>query len=67
VGRLIRDVDDRGVLMLCDPRLLTKSYGKVFLNNLPPMRRTQEAEDIVQFFAPERDRTLPAGSVFAPN
>jgi ATP-dependent DNA helicase DinG len=50
VGRLIRDVDDRGVLMLCDPRLLTKSYGKVFLNNLPPMRRVRAVEEVAHFF-----------------
>ena len=50
VGRLIRDVDDRGVLVLCDPRLLTKSYGKVFLANLPPMRRVRAVEEVAQFF-----------------
>jgi ATP-dependent DNA helicase DinG len=50
VGRLIRDVDDRGVLMLCDPRLLIKSYGKVFLNNLPPMRRVRAVEEVAHFF-----------------
>ena len=35
-GRLIRDVHDRGVLVLCDPRLTTKGYGRLFLNSLPP-------------------------------
>ena len=48
-GRLIRDVDDRGVLVLCDPRIRTKSYGRVFLSSLPPMRRTQSVEDAVSF------------------
>jgi len=48
-GRLIRDVDDRGVLMLCDPRLITKSYGKTFLKNLPPMRRTRDEAKVVGF------------------
>ncbi|MEK7322035.1 MAG: ATP-dependent DNA helicase [Pseudomonadota bacterium] len=51
VGRLIRDVDDRGVLMLCDPRLLSKSYGKVFLDSLPAMRRTRLLADVQDFFA----------------
>ncbi len=50
VGRLIRDVDDRGVLMLCDPRLFSKSYGNVFLRNLPPMRRVRELTEVEQFY-----------------
>ncbi len=53
-GRLIRDVQDRGVLMLCDPRLLAKSYGKVFLASLPPMRRTREPKDVEAFFSAAR-------------
>ena len=51
VGRLIRDVTDRGVLMLCDPRLLTKFYGRVFLDSLPPMPRTRKLERVQAFFA----------------
>ncbi len=51
VGRLIRDVNDRGVLMLCDPRLLSKAYGQVFLDSLPPMRRTRELQQVQHFFA----------------
>jgi ATP-dependent DNA helicase DinG len=50
-GRLIRDPADRGVLVVCDPRLLTRSYGKVFLDSLPPMVRTRDMEDVEQFFA----------------
>ncbi|MFO1422582.1 MAG: ATP-dependent DNA helicase [Candidatus Competibacteraceae bacterium] len=50
-GRLIRDVSDRGVLMLCDPRLLTKSYGRAFLDSLPPMSRTRKLERVRAFFA----------------
>jgi ATP-dependent DNA helicase DinG len=50
VGRLIRDVTDYGVLMLCDPRLLNKPYGKVFLNSLPPMSRTRELEMVQRFY-----------------
>ncbi len=49
-GRLIRDTTDRGVLVLCDPRLLSKGYGKAFLASLPPMRRTWELDDIRAFF-----------------
>ena len=52
VGRLIRDLDDRGVFMLCDPRLLKRSYGRVFLDSLPPMRRTRAIEDVESFFRP---------------
>ena len=51
VGRLIRDVTDTGVLMLCDPRLMSKSYGKVFLKSLPEMPLTRELQDVAQFFA----------------
>jgi ATP-dependent DNA helicase DinG len=52
-GRLIRDVHDRGVLMLCDPRLLTKGYGKTFLASLPPLPRTRELAAVQAFFATE--------------
>ena len=51
VGRLIRDAADRGVLMLCDPRLKTKQYGRVFLDSLPPVPVTREPDDISAFFA----------------
>jgi len=51
VGRLIRDVEDRGVLMLCDPRLLTKSYGRTLRECLPPMPVTRELADVQRFFA----------------
>jgi len=50
VGRLIRDVDDHGVLMLCDPRILGKSYGKIFLRNLPKIPITRRLTDIENFF-----------------
>ncbi|WP_395683452.1 ATP-dependent DNA helicase [Dokdonella sp.] len=50
-GRLIRDVHDRGVLMLCDPRLTTRGYGKLFLASLPPLPRTANLDDAVRFFA----------------
>jgi ATP-dependent DNA helicase DinG len=49
-GRLIRDETDRGVFMLCDPRVYSKSYGKRVLQSLPPMRRTRSLQDAVAFF-----------------
>jgi ATP-dependent DNA helicase DinG len=49
-GRLIRDETDRGVLMICDPRLISKPYGKRIWQSLPPMRRTRIAEEAVAFF-----------------
>ncbi len=50
-GRLIRDENDRGVLMICDPRLATKPYGRRIVASLPPMRRTRELADVEAFFA----------------
>ena len=49
-GRLIRDVHDRGVLVLCDPRLTSRGYGRLFLASLPPMPRTRELADVQAFF-----------------
>jgi ATP-dependent DNA helicase DinG len=51
VGRLIRTETDRGVLVLCDPRLIGKSYGRVFLDSLPPFARTRSIDDVRGFFA----------------
>jgi ATP-dependent DNA helicase DinG len=53
VGRLIRDASDRGVLMVCDPRLLKKTYGQIFLDSLPPMKRTRDIADVSLFFHQE--------------
>jgi ATP-dependent DNA helicase DinG len=49
-GRLIRDETDRGVLMICDPRLISKPYGKRIWQSLPPMKRTRVEEEAVAFF-----------------
>ena len=49
-GRLIRDETDRGVLMICDPRLISKTYGKQIWQSLPPMKRTRELAEVEQFF-----------------
>ncbi len=51
-GRLIRDMDDRGVLMVCDPRLLKRAYGQMFLDSVPAMRRSRDISDVQAFFAP---------------
>ena len=52
-GRLIRDETDRGVLMICDPRLISKPYGKRVWRSLPPMKRTRELDDVLAFFEAE--------------
>jgi len=49
-GRLIRDEADRGVLMICDPRLTTKAYGKQIWQSLPPMKRTRDLAEVEHFF-----------------
>ena len=53
VGRLIRTERDRGVLVLCDPRLTQKSYGETFLDSLPPFPKTRNVADVEAFFAAE--------------
>jgi ATP-dependent DNA helicase DinG len=50
-GRLIRDINDRGVLVLCDPRLTSKGYGKIFLASLPALPRTNEFAAVAAFFS----------------
>jgi len=50
-GRLIRDYDDYGVVMICDPRLTQKSYGRVFLSSLPPMPIVRDLDTIRAFYA----------------
>jgi ATP-dependent DNA helicase DinG len=49
-GRLIRDEADRGVLMLCDPRLLSKPYGRRILASLPRMKLTRDLPEVEGFF-----------------
>ncbi|WP_426174831.1 ATP-dependent DNA helicase [Massilia sp. TWR1-2-2] len=51
-GRLIRDETDRGVLMICDPRLISKSYGKRVWQSLPPFKRTRLQSEVLDFFKP---------------
>jgi len=51
VGRLIRDYYDYGVVMICDPRLTQKSYGRVFLASLPPMPVVRDLDSVRAFYA----------------
>ncbi|MGH8802055.1 MAG: ATP-dependent DNA helicase, partial [Casimicrobiaceae bacterium] len=50
-GRLIRAETDRGVLMLCDPRLVDRPYGRRIWQSLPPMRRAREIAEVEAFFS----------------
>ena len=50
-GRLVRGEQDKGIVMICDPRLITKSYGRHFLASLPPMPLTRDSEDALRFMS----------------
>ena len=50
-GRLIRDENDRGVLMICDSRLISKPYGRRIWQSLPPFKRTREISTVQQFLS----------------
>ena len=54
-GRLIRDEADRGVLMICDPRLISKPYGKRIWQSLPPFKRTRELSTVKAFLGKEAE------------
>jgi ATP-dependent DNA helicase DinG len=60
-GRLIRDEGDRGVLMICDPRLITKNYGRRIWQSLPPFKRTRELSVVQEFFV--RQAAIKAGTI----
>ena len=49
VGRLIRDVTDRGVVIICDNRLVMRNYGETFLKSLPNSSRTRNLNKVIQF------------------
>ncbi|MBA6348767.1 MULTISPECIES: ATP-dependent DNA helicase [unclassified Colwellia] len=49
VGRLIRDVTDQGVMVICDDRLVNRPYGEVFLKSLPMMKRSRDIEQASEF------------------
>lgn len=61
-GRLIRSETDRGVLMICDPRLVEKSYGRQIWQSLPPFKRTREAETAAGFLRSLRPDVPPEGA-----
>lgn len=52
-GRLIRDEKDQGVLMICDPRIISKPYGKRIWQSLPPFKRSRELSVVLDFFERE--------------
>ena len=54
-GRLIRDETDRGVLMICDPRIISKSYGRRVWQSLPPFKRTRVEAEVIAFFKPSTE------------
>lgn len=56
-GRLIRDTHDRGALVVCDPRIRTKSYGRAFLESLPPMKLAVDRNEVVGFFGCKSEAT----------
>ncbi len=63
VGRLIRDVKDSGVVMIGDPRLKQKSYGRIFLNSLPAMPVTSDIKDVETFFCEISDAVSSSTAV----
>ena len=56
-GRLIRSEDDYGVVVICDPRLVGRSYGRAFIAALPPMSITRDVEEVAHFLARHAPRT----------
>jgi len=60
VGRLIRDPADFGVVLLADPRLVTRSYGRAFLASLPPMTVTRDAAEAAAFLRHHLGALAPA-------
>jgi len=62
-GRLIRTETDRGVLMICDPRLTDKPYGRRIWQSLPPMRRTRDERDAVAFYRAAEPAAEPASAI----
>jgi ATP-dependent DNA helicase DinG len=65
-GRLIRSEDDYGVIAICDPRVLGRAYGRVFLAALPSMTVTQDAAQARRFLARHAPHAPPARAAAAP-
>ncbi len=61
-GRLIRTETDRGVLAICDPRLVDKPYGRRIWQSLPPMRRTRDEDEAAAFLRELRKSASPTTS-----
>jgi ATP-dependent DNA helicase DinG len=61
-GRLIRDETDRGVLVICDPRLFSKPYGRRILASLPPMKLVRELDKVLSFVAADRESLRAAAA-----
>ncbi|SHO58328.1 hypothetical protein VQ7734_04100 [Vibrio quintilis] len=59
VGRLIRDTQDKGALIICDNRLVTRDYGRVFLASLPSIPRTRDLTLVQQFLQQAASETHP--------
>ncbi|MFT2091480.1 ATP-dependent DNA helicase [Paraglaciecola sp. 2405UD69-4] len=57
-GRLIRDENDKGVLVICDNRLVTKDYGKIFMGSLPDMHRTRDLNKAIEFLRSIHEENL---------
>jgi ATP-dependent DNA helicase DinG len=59
-GRLLRDQNDYGVIVLCDPRVTSKSYGAMFQKTLEPMPSTSSLDDVARFLARHENRRASA-------
>ncbi|BFQ93408.1 ATP-dependent DNA helicase [Gallibacterium anatis] len=57
VGRLIRDINDRGAIIICDSRIVTRPYGQQFLQSLPPAKRTRDLTKVINFLQKIKDKT----------
>jgi ATP-dependent DNA helicase DinG len=62
VGRLIRSEDDFGAVVICDPRMVGKGYGRMFVAALPPMSITRDTDEVLRFLRNHAPR-LPAARV----
>ena len=58
VGRLIRDVSDRGIMVICDNRLVNRPYGKTFLKSLPEMKRSRDIVQATNFLENINSKTV---------
>jgi ATP-dependent DNA helicase DinG len=58
VGRLIRSEDDYGTVVICDPRMMGRGYGKFFLAALPAMTPTRDRDEVLRFIRKHSPRDL---------